>query len=717
MSKKPTIFRILKENQFETNEEAHVTDPDRKPIDETEIRVLITEKFNLVLEKIYGNGGIKPVNAAIDEIGKLFFLSIHAIFFPDAQILINGESYPLKSILSSKFLQNRSDSVGLIQQAFKQAIQEKTYTIGTLKGEQTFFSRDDYLKLTNQEILLEVLDIFSLVKDILLDPRLSFDALGYAYDVFLRGKYDSSGGLGTYLTPKPVVDSILDFIFFYILQAKNEKDLFTDFLAGDITCGTGRFLTGLISYINEHFNLSQDFKQKLFSQHLLGADNAISSIQKARINFLAYGIFQPKLFLTEDSIIDEHLDSYTDRFSMLLTNPPFGEGKYTSSKGLQKMRDHSQNLSLGWNWQESKQKERTRADPALLFLDRNLQLLKPGGLLGIVLPDGLVEFSNQNLREHLFGKYSPQTQRIEGGKASLKAIISLPKDTFAISGTVAKTSFVILQKNYEPSRAPDTIFFGNSHHVGFLKKGNRLVKDPLGNDLPRIFQNFCNGTITADTFFVDEAEFVVGKSVMYFHPEILDIRDKLAGAFNTVILDQFTRERPKKLGQPTCPTSAFVSVLHVDKYHSIDLSAAIKHRPRSRGKRCFPGDLIFSCINPRIFRAAVIPELPNIPEVFCSTEFAVLIPEIDPYLLLLLLSTDYAKKQIQNLTRGTSSSRQRIKHSDLLSIHIPDVPITSELKTIIDQFADNLMRLNQLRSKSDLTIEQFTEYLRETYQS
>src|SRR5205823_10237623 len=77
----------------------------------------------------------------------------------------------------------------------------------------------------------------------------------------------------------------------------------------------------------------------------------------------------------------------------------------------------------------------TSIDPAVLFLDRCLQLLKPGGRLLIILPEGVLCNSGERyVREYLMGK------------ALVKAVISLPADCFKLSGTGARTSIVYLQK-------------------------------------------------------------------------------------------------------------------------------------------------------------------------------------------------------------------------------------------------------------------------------
>lgn len=103
-------------------------------------------------------------------------------------------------------------------------------------------------------------------------------------------------------------------------------------------------------------------------------------------------------------------------------------------------------------------------DPAVLFIDRCLQLLKPGGRLLIVLPDGILcNSGDRYVREYIMGRKDEKTGEFVGGKAIVKAVISLPSDCFKLSGTGAKTSILYLQNamltptsqsNFCPSHKP-----------------------------------------------------------------------------------------------------------------------------------------------------------------------------------------------------------------------------------------------------------------------
>ena len=71
----------------------------------------------------------------------------------------------------------------------------------------------------------------------------------------------------------------------------------------------------------------------------------------------------------------------------------------------------------------------------ILFLERFIQLAKPGGWIAIIIPDGILTNSNSHyVREFI------------ADRAKVEAIVSLPRDAFKNVGTSAKTSILFLQK-------------------------------------------------------------------------------------------------------------------------------------------------------------------------------------------------------------------------------------------------------------------------------
>ncbi len=91
------------------------------------------------------------------------------------------------------------------------------------------------------------------------------------------------------------------------------------------------------------------------------------------------------------------------------------------------------------------------------------------------------------------GSKDEETGEFLGGKAILKAVVSLPTETFAISGTGAKTSFIYVQKKKHASEKQGPVFMGVAEHVGYLKKGKTEIPDPAGNDLVTIADIYTRG--------------------------------------------------------------------------------------------------------------------------------------------------------------------------------------------------------------------------------
>lgn len=71
----------------------------------------------------------------------------------------------------------------------------------------------------------------------------------------------------------------------------------------------------------------------------------------------------------------------------------------------------------------------------LVFIERCLDLLAPGGRLGIVLPEGI--FNNPSLAF---------VREFTEDRAFLRAVVSLPQETFTSSGASVKCSVLILEK-------------------------------------------------------------------------------------------------------------------------------------------------------------------------------------------------------------------------------------------------------------------------------
>ena len=507
----------------------------------------IQRKFDELHEAIYSRGGVKPTNAAIDELGKLLFLKVHLEKTPGYELTSGaGKGKRFADIYSGDYVRkHKKDAVIQLKDAFREINNLPQYKATDITGEEhTIFSYDEPLRLENPDVLALAIEALDLRDREGKAIRLSVpdrellgngekaremrahliheDLLGWAFDVFLRGKYASDEGLATYLTPSQVVECMARMVFHDIpdadLWARRGDDgqrerwnpqtdaeaALPAFLCGDVCCGTGRFLVGALREVkrrildDRHVGHSDDDKLRWLSEmkrhSFFGADQAAGSVQKARINMLLYGEDHSQLLKVEDSLTDPHLDRLVGKFDLILTNPPFGSNKYNDPKALARLRESG--LELGWSWkpgQKNKRKALSKADPASLFIDRNLQLLKPGGRLLIVVPDGILcNSGDAYVREYLMGTKDEDTGELLGGKAIVRADVSLPTETFSISGTAAKTSFLYLQKKRHPGEGQGSVFMAVAEHVGYKKMGKSEVPDPAGNDLVPISAAFCD---------------------------------------------------------------------------------------------------------------------------------------------------------------------------------------------------------------------------------
>ena len=153
-------------------------------------------------------------------------------------------------------------------------------------------------------------------------------------------------------------------------------------------------------------------------------------------------------------------------FDIVLTNPPFAGEK----KGVILNR-----YDLGFKWNrdlERTGKHQNKVSRDILFIERDLNFLKPGGRMAIVLPQGVL---NNTQMEYV--------RRFVMKKAKLLAVVGLHGNTFK-PHTGTKTSVLFLQKWREDEKIPDDypIFMAVSKKGGKDNSGDYVYrKDKDGN--------------------------------------------------------------------------------------------------------------------------------------------------------------------------------------------------------------------------------------------
>ena len=123
-------------------------------------------------------------------------------------------------------------------------------------------------------------------------------------------------------------------------------------------------------------------------------------------------------------------------------------------------------------WLETKKVDESRT-PDILFIERCLDLLKPGGRMAIVLPDGILGNNGlEYVRQYILNN------------ADIVAIIDCPVESF-LPSTDTKTSLLILKKK-KAEGLPQTFdtFMAIAKTCGHDRRGKEIyIRDNEGNPL------------------------------------------------------------------------------------------------------------------------------------------------------------------------------------------------------------------------------------------
>jgi type I restriction enzyme M protein len=105
----------------------------------------------------------------------------------------------------------------------------------------------------------------------------------------------------------------------------------------------------------------------------------------------------------------------------------------------------------------------------VLGLERCVQFLRPGGRLGIVLPEGIV--ANRNAR---------YVREWLESQCKIRAIVSLPVETFTPFGANIKTSILFARKwRKNESKKDYSIFLSRVDNVGYDATGRKREGEEL----------------------------------------------------------------------------------------------------------------------------------------------------------------------------------------------------------------------------------------------
>ncbi|MEE0567511.1 N-6 DNA methylase [Clostridium sp.] len=556
---------------------------------------------------------------------------------------------------------------------------------------------------------IEKIDFINLLKN---SKYEDFDLVNECFGHFVRENFRNNKEDAQYMTPYEIVAPVVEIIFNDMEKdGYLTKERIRNFTVMDPSCGVGTLLIECSNYFTRFIEkqcLEPSDRETIVSKFrengVIGQDKVDRMVRLSKINMLLLGGNMSNILNGNSIVGSSKLSDYKGNVDLIFTNPPFG-AEYTTDK--LEIDDYPILKELNLST--------TIVSSELLMLDKCINMLNDYGYLAIVLPDSF--FSAKGLNEIYRNSILKYTD--------VRCIIELPDVTFAQAGTRTKTSILYLRKKSDNNR--DSIFMANCDEIGYIVK-ERIgvpVKISKGiNKMPIIAKSIINSeNISEGIISVNPSVTTVSKDQLI--DNVLKAgfysadRFEYINSIKNIKLDGFEIKKLSEVvdfvtsKRKLCKVDSkikHVSVLHVNSDCTIDFREVEKYKPLSKGRMCEPGDIIFSKINPRIQRIAIIPNSKY--ELSCSQEFEIMRPkkDMDIYTLSFLLRTKSVMVQIENLTSGTSSSHCRIRREQLANITIP-VPVTNEA---IDKFKNinkNLKETVEIRYRADKIMIKEMKYL------
>lgn len=640
----------------------------------------LLKRFEEIHDYIYANDGLSP-QQTLEEFVKILFIKIFDENEKLKQFSVSSEEW--NDIKSGKNVSSFSERIIAL---FTQ----------TQKEYQDIFDIDDRIKLSQNALGFTVnkLQGISLLGS-------SQDAKGLAFQKFLS--HHEKDGRGQFFTPEPVIDFCVA-----MMQPKPNETII------DPACGSGGFIMSALKYLQDN-NHKLD-TSKVVSQNIFGLDINRSIARIAKMKLLLEANGKTNILCTNSL---EDLDSIKlslgqkNGFDLILTNPPFG-AKITQSSVLSK-------FDLGHKW-GNRDKEfyksktvYTNQNAEILFIERCLQLLKEGGKLAIVLPNG--NFENPSL-EYL--RYYIKL------KAKVLAIVNLPQETFIPYGTGVKTSLLFLEKDSENEERQYPIFFGRVTKLGYQGNKNgtplyqkdkygQIIKNKNGQpildeDFTKIieaYKSFQKGKMEEnDNAYSIQFNELNGRfDFDFYSPENRKIFTNLNKTKTVRLGDicEIVKVKSRKLKDPNLSVEYVeLSDINTHSYEIINSTTHQVHELPSRASYEIEQDDIITAIagnsvGTRKHATAFVTD--EFAGSICTNGFRVLRNiQIDSYYLLYYLKSEMFLKQM--FMYRTGAAIPNVSDTDLANIiiHLPD-------QKIITEISNKMKKAFELRQASKQQIE------------
>ncbi|MGB7249958.1 MAG: class I SAM-dependent DNA methyltransferase [Phormidesmis sp.] len=302
-------------------------------------------------------------------------------------------------------------------------------------------------------------------------PMEGRDTKGDLYE-YMLSKLGDAGTNGQFRTPRHIINLMVG------LMAPGPRDVVCD-----PACGTAGFLVAASEYVRELKDgagglvLNAPGNREHYNSEMFhGFDFDATMLRIGSMNLMLHGIEQP-MIEARDSLSEDH-GGVTERFTMILANPPFKGSveKSTIAKDLTKI------------------VKTTKTE--LLFLALFLRLLKTGGKGAVIVPDGV-----------LFGssKAHKGVRKVLVEEHKLDGVISMPSGVFKPYAGVS-TAILMFTKVGVKEKGTDFVWFYDMVSDGLSLDDKR---QPVAeNDIPDILQRWQGRDVEQDTDRKGKAFFV-----------------------------------------------------------------------------------------------------------------------------------------------------------------------------------------------------------------
>lgn len=233
-------------------------------------------------------------------------------------------------------------------------------------------------------------------------------AFGEIYETILKS-LQSAGNAGEFYTPRAVTD--------FMVRMVNPKLGET---VADFACGTGGFLTSTLKHLAPQRTSEEDVDK--YNNTIYGIEKKPLPYLLCITNMLIHDVDEPKIYHTNS--LEKNVRDYkeSDKFNVILMNPPYGGSEKDSIKN---------NFPI----------ELRSSETADLFVAVIMYRLKKNGRAAVIIPDGFL-FGDDNAKNAIKSKLL--------NEFNLHTIIRLPNSVFAPYTSIATN--ILFFDNTEPTK-------------------------------------------------------------------------------------------------------------------------------------------------------------------------------------------------------------------------------------------------------------------------